>query len=61
MSGEDNKGDGIVLCDKDPEQAVKDKGWDSTRYKVCAARPGRWLKPFMVSALQSNQPGLARL
>lgn len=34
VSGEDNKGDGIVMCGSDPEQVLKDKGWNTTQYKV---------------------------
>lgn len=34
MSGEDNKGDGIVLCGKDPQTAMKERGWNVTDYKV---------------------------
>jgi hypothetical protein len=34
VSGEENKGDGIVLCGKHPEEAMRDRGWNATTYKV---------------------------
>jgi hypothetical protein len=37
VSGEENKGDGIVLCDKDPQEAMKERGWNTTTYKVGVA------------------------
>lgn len=34
VSGEDNKGDGIVLCGQDPQAAMRERGWNVTAYKV---------------------------
>lgn len=36
VSGEENKGDGIVLCGQDPQEAMRERGWNTTNYKVGA-------------------------
>lgn len=34
VSGEDNKGDGIVLCGQDPQAVMRERGWNVSTYKV---------------------------
>lgn len=40
VSGEDNKGDGIVVCGQDPQAAIKERGWNTTVYKVRRCQKG---------------------
>jgi hypothetical protein len=40
VSGEDNKGDGIVLCGQDPQAAMRERGWNVTAYKVRSSENG---------------------
>lgn len=46
VSGEDNRGDGIVLCGKDPQALLKERGWNSSVYKV---RGGQHVWPTLIS------------